>query len=332
MRSQQVSGGTGCAPWAAALLLLGLLAARAPAQDALPGAPSAAARAPAVPGMDRTRALPQTVALATGLSGPATLRHAGRIRPLAVLQALAPGDELQLAPGTSAEIVVAGPRQRVYALSGAGRYRLHGDEIVALEPRATVVVRDLLGEWRTLRLQPGPVGRASVALRGADESTLATRVPVGGQCAASLEFLRWDAPRTPPFDHWTYTVRLVDEQGREVLAAQTVEPLLALPRDLDWHRGAAYVWTVDAASEGGRRAEGAAEFRLVDAAVEARVAAAMAAAAAARDRPPRAVPAAEDVLLALLLDQAGLRNEADRQWRRLAGASAAFAAWGALAR
>lgn len=321
--SQEASRRSAGAPSMALLALFLVLPCAAAGQET-------PARSIAVP--VRAPGLPYPVAVVTELSGQGTVRHAGVTQPLALLDTLAPDDEVRLAAGAAAQIVMTSGAQRVYALAGPGRCRVRVNEVIALEPRTGLTVRDLVGDWRAVRLRPGLVGRASVSLRGPGPTRLEPRAPVGAQRAAALDVLRWDAPPAPSYDRWQYSVSVIDEQGREVFSAQTGAAQLPLPHDLAWTRGAVYVWTVEAASEGGRRASGAAEFALIDAADEARIAAAFAAAADARARLPASAVPAEEVLLALLLDQAGLRDEADLQWRRLAQRNSAYASPGALAR
>jgi len=272
------------------------------------------------------------VAVITELRGHVSRRTGATDHELALLDTLASGDELRLAAGASAQIVITAGRQRVYALAGPGRCRLRDGQFIALQPAAAIAERDLIGDWRKVRLHPGMVGRASVALRGDAAEQLAIRTPVGGQRAATLDALQWDAPRGAAPERWTYAVSLIDEQGRKRYAGRTAALSLALPRDLAWMRDQAYVWTVDASSEGGRHAGGVAEFRLVGAGIERQVAAAEAAAAVARARAPSHAVPPEEVLFAMLLDQAGLHGEADRQWRRLAQADPAFAPWGERSR
>ncbi len=272
------------------------------------------------------------VALLTDLDGQASVQRADGRHRLEVLDTLAAGDELRLGPNTRVEVVVTADRDRVYTLNGPGRFLLSKTELVALDRDSAVVTRDLVGNWRTLQLQPGMVGRASVSLRGAADAPLVTRSPVGGQRSRALDVLRWNAPYGRWRDRWSYTVAVIDVQGRPVYSATATTSVVPLPRTIAWLRGRSYVWTVAAVSDDGRRAEGSAEFHIVDQDVEDFIDAAQDAAAMARRKLPPGSLVAEDVLLALVLDQAGLRNEADRQWRSLVTARPAFAAWGSLAR
>jgi hypothetical protein len=194
-------------------------------------------------------------------------------------------------------------------------------------------VRDLVGDWRALRLRPGLIGRASVSLRGVPDTPLVTRSPVGGQRAAKVDQLRWEAPSyRRPGERWAYSVQVVDAPGRVLFAAEADDTSVTLPRDLAWSRGQCYVWTVAAVGDDGQRADGMSEFCIVAQDVEARVDVVEDAVARAHRQLPGAGPLAEDVLLALVLDQTELRNDADRQWRSLASARPAFAAWSAVGR
>ena len=199
--------------------------------------------------------------------------------------------------------------------------------------RLFAIVRDRAGfAQTTLQLQPGMVGRASVSLRGVPDTPLATRSPVGGQRTDAIDVLRWEAPFGKRREHWSYAVAVIDAQGRPVFSATAADTFLGLPHDLVWRRGQSYVWTVAAVSDEGRRADGSAEFHIVSQDLEDRIGAVAAATAEAHRRLTDAGSLAEDVLFAVMLDQAGLRNDADRQWHSLALARPVFAAWSTLAR
>jgi hypothetical protein len=309
----------------AAVLWFFAALATAGAQAPLPGArqsPFVPAPAPA--------AQPAPCALLTGLEGRASVQRADGTRRLAVLDALLPNDELRLAADARVELVVTVGQQRVFSLKGPGRFQLSKGAVLALDRNSFVAVRDLVGDWGALRLRPGLVGRASVSLRGAPDTSLAIRAPLGGQRAAQIDTLRWEVPYGRRTDHWRYSVAVIDMQGRAVFSADTADTVLPLPRNIAWSRGQTYVWTVAATSDDGLRTDGSAEFRVVSQDVEESVDAVAAAAVEAHRRLAVAALLAEDVLYALLLDQSGLRQDADHQWHSLALARPAFAAWSRL--
>jgi hypothetical protein len=276
-------------------------------------------------------ARPHPVALVTGIEGSARLSRGNRARDLGALDTLDAGDFLRLLPGARVEVAFTAGAQRVFALQGPGRYALRGDAVVPLDAHSSLQSRDLVGDWRGLQLQPDMVGRASVSLRGWPDTPLQLRAPVGGQRSAAVDTLRWAPPFGAPGAGWTYAVRIIDARGELVLEASTMQSSLALPHATTWQRERSYAWTVTATGADGRRREAAAEFHVVSQETEDWVAAATQAAALARARLSAAAVASEDVLLALALDQAGLRNDADAQWRRVASARPSLAAWSELA-
>lgn len=296
--------------------------------------PAAMAQAPGVGGAAGAALAPprgQAMALVTGLQGRVQVRRGARTRELALLDALLPQDELRLGADAQAEVVVTVGRQQVFCLKGPGRFGLRAGGVVALDRHASATVRDLVGDWPALRLRPGLVGRASISLRGVPDLPLAPRSPLGVQRAAALEQLRWDAPYAGAGEHWRYAVSVIDAQGRTVYAANVGETFAILPAELAWSRGQAYVWSVSALGDSGRRVDALAEFRILSQDQEQDLDAAAAAAVQAHQRLPDGGSLAEDVLYALWLEQAGLREDADRQWQRLALARPGTNAWGAPA-
>ncbi|HXY22944.1 MAG TPA: hypothetical protein VEI29_09675, partial [Burkholderiaceae bacterium] len=194
---------------------------------------------------------------------------------------------------------------------------------------ARIAVRDLAEAWRTVQIRPGLLGRASVALRGSSAQRLQVQAPIGVQLEEALDALRWRPPYGPDSQNWQYTVRLIDADGAVVFSVSTRATEVALPATLPWQREQPYLWTVQATADDGRRAESATEFRLVDRATQERMQHLAQIAQEAHALQPQADGTAEQVLLAIALDQAGLRSEADRRWRALATARPAFASFAA---
>jgi hypothetical protein len=118
----------------------------------------------------------------------------------------------------------------------------------------------------------------------------------------------------------------VDGQGALVFTSQARERSVTLPAGLRLERGQDYLWTVQARAEGHRSAAGAAEFRRIAEDVEQRVREGTRDVVALRRDPAQAESSAEEVLLALVLEQAGLREAAQRQWQALVPLRPALAA------
>jgi hypothetical protein len=258
------------------------------------------------------------VAVVTNLDGPAQLHRGAERHELAVLDVLLPGDELQLQTAAAAELAFTAGTGSVLQLTGPGRFRVRNGDVLARDPAARVERRDLAAAWRGLRIRPGLVGRASIALRGLAATQVSLRAPLGGQDGADLRRLEWDRPYGHPAGAWDYTVRIIDDQGTLLFVARSQERSVALPDSLDFERGRDYLWTVQAQAQDRSGVYGAAEFHRVAADVEAGMRALTQSVVALRRDPAQAESTAEEVLLALALEQAGLRNAAQRQWRALA--------------
>ncbi len=269
-------------------------------------APLAAAQAP-----------DESVAVVTDLAGRAQLRRPGEQRPLAILDTLAARDLLQLGADAQVELAFTAGTGSVLRLSGPGHFRVRESDVLTHDAGARVERRDLAAAWHSLHIRPGMVGRASIALRGLAATQLSLRSPLGAQDAAGLRRLEWDQPYGHPAGAWDYTVRLIDDQGTLLFVTQSQERSIPVPDDLDFERGRDYLWTVQARAGSERHAYGAAEFHRVAADVEARMQAMMRAVIDVRRDPAQAESTAEEVLLALALEQAGMRTAAHRQWRAL---------------
>jgi len=270
---------------------------------------------------------PAPIAVVTDVDGKAAVVRGGHRRDLLVLDLLERSDRLLLAAKARVEIAFFSDTPRVFLLSGPGRFTLRSDTIIGADAAGLVAVRDLAPAWRTLQIRPGLVGRASVALRGVSDVGLELLLPVGAQLDAALDTLRWSAPYGPAAEGWQYAVRLVDAQGAVVFSVRTRATEVALPARRSWLREQPYLWTVEATADDGRRARAAAEFRVVDQSTQERMGtlAQLAQQAQARLQGADARGAVEEVLLAIALDQAGLRSEADRQWRAVAARRPVFA-------
>jgi len=279
----------------------------------------------ALAGGDGLRVADGPVAVVTDVDGGASIHRSGRAHAVAALDPLERSDQLWLQAHAHVELVFFLGNGRVFSLSGPGRFAVRADEAVGLDAGARIAVRDLAQAWRGLRIAPGPVGRASVALRGAPGERLELRSPMGAQLDAPLDELRWDQPHGPRPESWTYAVRVIDSRGAIVFSTSTRATVAALPEQLPWAREQTYLWTVEASADDGRHAVAAAEFRIVDAATQERIRALRRAVEQARDERHGAGATAEDVLLAMALAQAGLRSEAQRAWRTVALARPAFA-------
>jgi len=266
----------------------------------------------------RAAAPPPAVAVVTDLAGHAQLRRGGVQRPLVALDTLRAQDQLRLDAGAMAEIAFTAGTGSVLRLGGPGRFLVRAQDVLPRDRSGVAERRDLAAAWRGVQIRPGLVGRASIALRGLPATGVQLRAPIGAQVGDDLVRLQWDPPYGRPSAGWEYAVRVIDDQGTLLYAAQARAPGIDLPADLPIERGRDYLWTVQAQADGRRHVHGAAEFRRVPLEVEQRAQALVASVRAQRRDPAQPESSAEEVLLALVLDQAGLRQAAQRQWQGVA--------------
>ncbi len=281
-------------------------------------APCAGVLAQGGSGTAPERLSPEAIAFVSDIDGAASATGPHGRRALSLLDALGQADTLVLAQRSRIEIVFSSGEPRVASVLGPCRFSLHPSGVRIESAHCVVHERELAAQWRTLQVLPAALGRASASLRGSADGRLHLRAPRGRQLAPSLAQLRWDQPWGPGAAKWEYAVRLVDPRGRLVLASTTKENSIPVPDTGPWMRGQAYLWTVIATSDEGLRLEAAAEFEVVEEPIEERFRALGALVERAQRERADAESATEQMLLALELDRAGLRDEAQRCWRDLA--------------
>ncbi len=265
------------------------------------------------------------IAVVTDLRGAAWLQRRQGRDTLAPLDVLRAGDTVAIADGGEVEIAFTAGAGRVLTLAGPGRFEMAVDT-VRVRGRGRVQARDLAAAWRALLVQPGAVGRASIALRSLRATDVPLRAPRGTLDGAAPALLQWDPPYGRAGGPWRYEVRIIDASGSQVFAARTAANALAPEPSIAWERGAEYLWRVDAVGADGRRAAGVAAFRLLDPMLAVRLASVREEVAQARGPARRALARAEEVLLALAYEDAGLTAAACGQWAQVAQVRPEFAA------
>ncbi len=258
------------------------------------------------------------VAVVTDLTGRGQLRHDGQDRSLPILATLAPRDQLRLEPGAIVELAFTAGAGSVLRLTGPGRFIVGEHDVKTRDAGARVERRDLAAGLRNVQIRTGLVGRASIAMRGFPATRVGLRAPIGGVGAQSPLVLEWDPPYGGHSGAWNYAVRVIDDQGVLVYATDATAQDVALPVSLPIERDRDYLWTVQARDADRRHAYGAAEFHRPAPEVERRMIELTNVVAQARRNPELPESSAEEVLLAVVLEQAGLGDAAQRQLRALA--------------
>lgn len=257
------------------------------------------------------------VAVVTDLTGRGKLHRNGQDGPLPILATLAPRDQLRLERGAVAELAFTAGTGSVLRLTGPGRFRVGEHDVKTRDAGALVERRDLAAALRNVQIRTGLIGRASIAMRGLPATRVGLRAPIGGVGAQTPLVLEWDPPYGGHSGAWNYAVRVIDDQGLLVYATEATGQNVALPESLPIERNRDYLWTVQARDADRRHAYGAAEFHRPAPEVEQRMVELTNVVAQARRDPELPESSAEEVLLAVVLEQAGLGDAAQRQLRAL---------------
>lgn len=224
---------------------------------------------------------------------------------LTLLRELQPGQILRLDAGSKV-VVVFLPGGQVYELAGAGRFRLQAKSVEALEGRAPRK-RELPSPLQQhLAVKPNDLSQGAVITRGGTASERVVLVRPSNAIASQQGLVfEWRPVATT-----VYRFLLVDEQGNKTIEADVGEPRFELPRGLMLAEGKPYVWVVSARNARGVTTESAAEFTILPSADRSALEAA---------RPAASADFTERLVFALALEQRGLKEEAGRYWRELAG-------------
>ena len=223
---------------------------------------------------------------------------------LTLLRELQPGQILRLDPG-STFVVVFLPGGQVYEIAGAGRFRVQPKSVEALEGR-TPRKRELPSPLQHLAVKPNDVSQGAVIMRGGTVSERVVLVRPSNAIASQQGLVfEWRPVATT-----VYRFLLVDEHGNKTIEADVGEPRYELPRGLTLAEGKPYVWVVSARNQRGVTTESAAEFTILPSVQRNALEAA---------RPATSAEFTERVVYALALEQRGLKEEAQRYWRELAG-------------
>lgn len=254
----------------------------------------------------------EPVALVTELTGAVRLastapnaRNKDGTAKLALLDEVPAGATLTVEPGATV-VVSYTLLGNAFELKGPGRFRAERDTVRALDS-GRVTTRTYGKDLQVARFSPAGAVQASIVTRGSDPSR-ASLAPRGKQLESGARAIRWRALG----EDWRYRVLLVDADGDIVFATETTQAEAAVPTHVDLKRGRTYIWTVTGSGPRGARDEASGRFELVDAESDRRYSAALAA---------QAVDPSARVVLALSLEQSGLRQEAAQLWRSLAAAS-----------
>lgn len=240
--------------------------------------------------------------LVIDVQGEATLVGKGRV---AILNGLAPGAELALAPGARV-VVVDSASGRQFELAGPGAFRWAGGKVEVVRPGQLVVREAADGAFADLRLRTARIAQASITMRGLPaQSPVRLTSPVSTWLLERPKAFRWE----PVAGVASYRFQLTDSDGRSLHEARTAAAFVDLPPGVPLEAGRTYGWQVQAVGVDARTLEGWSEFGVAAPELRARV---------DRARPGPGASFGDRVLYALLLDEFGVREEAGRLWSQLA--------------
>jgi hypothetical protein len=213
------------------------------------------------------------------LAGP------GRAQPVAILTEV-DGSVRVVAHGRTVQPEVAAPIDRgaivllerdarvvlaypgagsIYELRGPGSFEVRQDAVEARSSSGVLARRDLASTLRALRIRPeGTTLQGSAAMRGTGALQLQAEGPTGSQFTRDALRFCW----RPLGGHWSYRVRLIDDDGLVVFEASTPDSRFELPAEIVLQPDAPYLWRVLATGPNGQSAEEAGQFRRLDAASE----------------------------------------------------------------
>lgn len=242
------------------------------------------------------------VALVTDLQGTASRDAGGALSILAELPA---GSRVSLAGDGRVRIMMLAD-SRQFDLLGPGAFTIQADGPQAGGGGRVTPGPALASALRDLRLRPARIAQASLALRG-DPLTrpLELTWPVGLRLLEPPGHFAWN----PAPGATGYNFQLLDGNGRLLHETATAAPRVDAPADLRLDPGGFYAWRVRARLDGGGEASAWAEFGLADAELRQRV---------EETRASTGADVSDRLLLALFLDQQGLKDEARRVWQELA--------------
>jgi len=248
------------------------------------------------------------VAMTTDVQGAAWQLEGNKRTKLGLLAYLTPGLKLQLEPGArvsvtyfamSREFVLNGPMQavieaeQVHAVSGAAPL------VRSLERNQVIAGQKLTARQRE---------RQSVAtfeMKAFVPGNLQLRSPVDTRLiAAPTEFIWRPVPGAS-----TYQFLLADTQGRPIHRVSSEARSLRLPDEVKLQPGQAYSWTVEVQGSSGLTQTASAGFSLLDEATAQKF---------ISQRPAAGASFSERLLYASLLENAGLKLDAQIYWKALA--------------
>lgn len=243
----------------------------------------------------------EAVAMVTDRQGKVQVAENGRARPAALLDYLRPNAELTLGRGASVTVVYFASGTQ-YVLSGEGSVRIQADrpavagnvKLASNAMRQGALVANARKETAqgalVMKTAPQPIQPLS---------------PADSRILEARPLFTWKAPKAKP----PYRFTLTDAQKQVIIEGEVKAMRFELPPGITLAEGARYSWRVEGKTAKGEALTGEASFDVATAVERAQV---------GQARPAPGAAFSERVTYATILDGMGFRDEARKEWRKLA--------------
>ena len=239
-------------------------------------------------------------AIVTDLKGTATADQ----RPLSSFSVCYEGETIDVAEGGRLTLVLAGPLVE-FVVSGPAKVQLSNNTLLRLAG-LPLQQRDLF-PGRALQLQTGLIEQASTRTRGEPPPTIFRHLSPNSTLVNSVPVFHWTA--TDVTGPVAFT--LFDADAVPVYTQNKAESGLRLPPSIALKARQHYTWALSGRQVDGRVARSQGNFIVADTSqLHWR-----------RQLGDCSQSASQQVACALLLEQAGFRNDAQRVWQSLAGSA-----------
>lgn len=241
------------------------------------------------------------VAMVTDRQGRVQMTDNGRARPVALLDYLRAGTELKLSGGATVTLVYFATGTQ-YTLTGEGGARMQADQ-----PAVSGKVKLASNAMRQGALVVNArkeTAQGALVMKSVPQP-IQPLSPAESRVLDARPSFTWKSPKAKP----PYRFALTDA-GKQVVIEGTVKTAqFELPPGIKLVEGARYTWHVEGKTAKGEVLVGETSFDVATAAEREQV---------SRARPAAGAAFSERVTYATILDGMGFRDEARKEWRKLA--------------
>ena len=242
------------------------------------------------------------IAMITDASGHIEAEQGGAA--LGVLAELEGGARLRLGPGAAATVLYLASGEE-YRLKGAGRFQIGDKAPTALQGARPEKHKLPVDAIPPVRVRPASVQQATIVMRSLGPGTTVKLLdPVSVRVPDERPDFRWAAVSGAE----TYRVQVIDSAGQPIAEFEQKGETGQLPAGVRLKPGEAYSWSVEVRMANGRRISRSADFAVLDADVQAKL---------ARLQPAAGAKFSDRVAYALMLERVEAYHLARQEWRKL---------------